>query len=68
MSAETNYRTEFVAVLSDQPQGGFITRKPSEESLVASDNGRDDVFGFFSQRNPNSRRVSFEDFWTQRRR
>ena len=33
LSEETNYRTEFVAVLSDQPQGGFITRnfgKPAE--------------------------------------
>ena len=29
LSSETNYRTEFVAVLSDQPQGGFITRQPS---------------------------------------
>jgi D-3-phosphoglycerate dehydrogenase len=29
LSAETNYRTEFVAVLSNQPQGGFITRKPT---------------------------------------
>jgi hypothetical protein len=28
LSKETNYRTEFVAVLSDYPQGGFITRKP----------------------------------------
>ena len=28
-SRETNYRTEFVAVLSNQPQGGFITRKPT---------------------------------------
>src|SRR5262249_24990070 len=27
--SETNYRTEFVAVLSNQPQGGFITRRPS---------------------------------------
>ena len=27
LSRETNYRTEFVAVLSDQPKGGFITRK-----------------------------------------
>ena len=26
LSDETNYRTEFVAVLSNQPQGGFITR------------------------------------------
>ena len=52
LSAETNYRTEFVAVLSNQPQGGFITRKPSTDALVASDNVRnDDRFGFFFQRN-----------------
>lgn len=60
LSEETNYRTEFVAVLSDQPQGGFITRKPSEV-LMADDNGwgngnrqDDDGFGLFSQRDPNS--------------
>jgi hypothetical protein len=48
LSAETNYRTEFVAVLSNQPQGGFITRKPSTESLVADDTEReDDGFGSF---------------------
>jgi lipoprotein-anchoring transpeptidase ErfK/SrfK len=29
LSRETNYRTEFVVVLNDQPQGGFITRKPT---------------------------------------
>jgi hypothetical protein len=29
LSKETNYRTEFVAVLSNQPQGGFVTRKPT---------------------------------------
>jgi hypothetical protein len=52
LSVETNYRTEFVAVLSNQPQGGFITRKPSTESLFASDG----VFGFFFDRNWNSRR------------
>jgi hypothetical protein len=52
LSAETNYRTEFVAVLSNEPQGGFITREPSTEALVASDNFRnDDGFGFFFQRN-----------------
>jgi len=40
LSAETNYRTEFVAVLSNQPQGGFITRKPTPPDLIyASDNG-----------------------------
>ncbi len=65
LSEETNYRTEFVAVLSDQPQGGFITRKPSEV-LVADGNGRDtdngqtygnsqndNIFGFFFGGNPN---------------
>jgi hypothetical protein len=56
LSTETNYRTEFVAVLSNQPQGGFITRKPSE-SLIASDDGWDrDGFGFFFERNWNSGR------------
>lgn len=58
LSEETNYRTEFVVVLSDQPQGGFITRKPSEV-MMADDNGwgsgRQDDGGFdaFFQRNPN---------------
>ena len=55
LSRETNYRTEFVAVLSNQPQGGFITRKPTTDALVASDNARDDDgFGSFFQRNWNS--------------
>ena len=49
LSTETNYRTEFVAVLSNQPQGGFITRKPTTDVLVADTNG-DDSFGWFSQR------------------
>jgi hypothetical protein len=39
LSAETNYRTEFVAVLSNEPQGGFITRKPSTDVLIADENG-----------------------------
>jgi hypothetical protein len=74
LSEETNYRTEFVAVLSDQPQGGFITRKPTENVLVADDNGQgydngygngwggnrqqDDGFGFFFQRNPQPQPVN----------
>src|SRR5437016_2167413 len=52
LSRETNYRTEFVAVLNNQPQGGFITRQPTIEVPVAS--GSDwgnDRFGFFYQRN-----------------
>jgi L,D-transpeptidase catalytic domain len=38
LSGETNYRTEFVAVLNNQPQGGFVTRKPTADVAVASDN------------------------------
>jgi hypothetical protein len=49
LSKETNYRTEFVAVLSNQPQGGFITRKSSVPVAVASgDDGG--FFGSFFQR------------------
>jgi hypothetical protein len=52
LSAETNYRTEFVAVLSNQPQGGFITRKPTpkvvdDDTEVASG---DDFWSFFGRR------------------
>ncbi len=35
LSTETNYRTEFVAVLSDYPQGGFITRQPTASTSVS---------------------------------
>jgi hypothetical protein len=47
LSRETNYRTEFVAVLNNQPQGGFVTRRPT---VVAMPNvPRDDGFGSFFQ-------------------
>ena len=49
LSAETNYRTEFVAVLKDQPQGGFVTRKPTI-AVAKRDVPDDDGFGFFSPR------------------
>ncbi len=39
LSSETNYRTEFVAVLSNQPQGGFITRKPTPVMVARNDDG-----------------------------
>ena len=39
LSSETNYRTEFVAVLNNQPQGGFITRAPSPKLNIARDDG-----------------------------
>ena len=55
LSRETNYRTEFVAVLNNQPQGGFVTRRPTVDVPVA--NGNDwgnGGFGFFFQPNWNS--------------
>jgi len=53
LSRETNFRTEFVAVLNNQPQGGFVMRRPTVNVPVASGNdwGND---GFFFQRNWNS--------------
>jgi len=55
LSRETNYRTEFVAVLNNQPQGGFVTRQPTVNVPIASDDGwGNDGFGSFFQRNWNS--------------
>ena len=52
LSRETNYRTEFVAVLNNQPQGGFLMRRPTVDVPVASGNDwGHDGFGFFFQRN-----------------
>ena len=53
LSAETNYRTEFVAVLSNQPQGGFITRVPTPPAEVMARGDEqvqsDDGFASFFQ-------------------
>ena len=61
LSRETNYRTEFVAVLANQPQGGFITRKPTVDVRLASRNLTSDEgfgFGFFGfRRDPDPRTV-----------
>ena len=64
LSRETNYRTEFVAVLNNQPQGGFLMRRPTVGVPVASrpmvgvpvanNYWGNDGFGFFFQRNWNS--------------
>jgi lipoprotein-anchoring transpeptidase ErfK/SrfK len=55
LSRETNYRTEFVAVLSNQPQGGFITRRPTPAIDVAdSSTWGGEGFGFFFQPGWNS--------------
>src|SRR3954464_11722596 len=74
LSAETNYRTEFVAVLSNQPQGGFITRTPSTEAIMVSEQGTDDGFGWFFQRgrggqpgNPYQRDWDYQRSWGPQR-
>ena len=64
LSRETNYRTEFVAVLSNQPQGGFITRRPTVSDFPQFGqpwNSGGGFFSFFDQPGPypqpgNSRR------------
>jgi hypothetical protein len=52
LSAETNYRTEFVAVLSNHPQGGFITRERTPSDMImAGDDWRDGGYDpFFRER------------------
>ena len=66
LSKETNYRTEFVAVLSNQPQGGFITRQPTNDANFASDDGF-----FFSRGNWDGntpRRGDYQrDYYNNRR-
>jgi hypothetical protein len=55
LSRETNYRTEFVTVLSNQPQGGFITRRPTPAVDVAdSSTWGGEGLGFFFQPGWNS--------------
>ena len=55
LSGETNYRTEFIAVLNNQPQGGFVTRRPTADVAVASGNfWGDDGLGSLFQPNWNS--------------
>jgi len=46
LSSETNYRTEFVVVLNNQPQGGFLNRARSPDALFA-DRGGEGNNGFF---------------------
>jgi len=55
LNRETNYRTEFVVVLNNQPQGGLAMRK--REPQVARGNGWDDgFFGFNPFRDWNAQR------------
>jgi lipoprotein-anchoring transpeptidase ErfK/SrfK len=58
LSSETNYRTEFVVVLNNQPQGGFADRGHSPDNRIARRNaGDDDDSGF----NPSGWFSSFGD-------
>jgi hypothetical protein len=64
LSRETNYRTEFVAVLNNQPQGGFVTRRPTVNVPVASRRSRgDDRSGYFVQGNSQSGNFFFQHNW-----
>jgi lipoprotein-anchoring transpeptidase ErfK/SrfK len=74
LSKETNYRTEFVAVLANQPQGGFITRKPTPVVGVpvasAGSFWGDNGFGSFFQPSPapqpvNTRRRGGQYYYPQ---
>jgi lipoprotein-anchoring transpeptidase ErfK/SrfK len=51
LSRETNFRTEFIAVLSNQPQGGFITRRPTVAVFppIGRSWGAGGFFSFFDQ-------------------
>jgi L,D-transpeptidase-like protein len=46
---ETNYRTEFVVVLNNQPQGGLAMRRPPADEEVAHGNTWGNSFGYFSR-------------------
>jgi L,D-transpeptidase catalytic domain len=45
LNSETNYRTEFIVVLNNQPQGGLLTRRPTP--TFASGLFGEGVFDFF---------------------
>jgi hypothetical protein len=67
LSRETNYRTEFVAVLSNHPQGGFISRRPSTKASLARNNfPSGGKFPYFGSTWSNARR--YDDFYAGQRR
>jgi len=73
LSHETNYRTEFIAVLSNQPQGGFVTRLPTDDVAIDSGNywGDDDsgsLFQPWNSRTSYTRRRGGQDYYPVQRR
>jgi hypothetical protein len=69
LSRETNYRTEFVAVLSNQPQGGFITRKPTPTVRFAGPDAGFNPFSWFQRREPEpDPRRRRDQFYQQQQR
>ena len=51
MSSQTNYRTEFVVVLNNQPQGGFANRaRTSDVGVTRHSAPNDNGFGFNRKR------------------
>jgi lipoprotein-anchoring transpeptidase ErfK/SrfK len=59
LNRETNYRTEFVVVLNNQPQGGLAMRKRPDDDRVADRNGWDGgFFGFGHWGNSHSEYAS----------
>jgi L,D-transpeptidase catalytic domain len=55
LSRETNYRTEFVVVLSNHPQGGFKTRRPTKVAPVEETWESGGFFSLFGQPSQNPR-------------
>jgi lipoprotein-anchoring transpeptidase ErfK/SrfK len=63
LHSETNYRTEFVVVLNDQPQGGLAVRQRPENDGFAANNGREgDGYGYTRQRSGQN---FFQHFFQQ---
>ena len=58
LNRETNYRTEFVVVLNNQPQGGLAMRRRQDDFRVAGRGGWDDFFGSLRWGNSDSQYTS----------
>jgi hypothetical protein len=70
LNRETNYRTEFVVVLNNQPQGGLAVRKPANDLGRGGWAGGDFFGGFFGgfgndSRYAATRRGGGRDYYQQ---